>query len=106
MYKELNRYDTFEDAILAIYGRTLDQLSDEFQLAMRRDFYPSVDSLAPLPCWPRRSPSSPSSPHSCPTPARPDGDRVVPARWSTSRRPPGTSRSIASGWTGESLRRS
>jgi hypothetical protein len=48
MYKELNRHDTFEDAILATYGRTLDQLSEEFQLAMRRDFYPSVDSLAPL----------------------------------------------------------
>ncbi len=48
MYKELNRHETFEDAILAIYGRSLDQLSDEFQLAMRRDFYPSVDSLAPL----------------------------------------------------------
>jgi hypothetical protein len=48
MYKELNRHDTFEDAILAIYGRSLDQLSEEFQLAMRRDFYPSVESLAPL----------------------------------------------------------
>jgi WD40 repeat protein len=48
MYKELNRYDTFEDAIHATYGRTLDQLSEEFQLSMRRRFYPSVDSLAPL----------------------------------------------------------
>jgi hypothetical protein len=48
MYKELNRHDTFEDAVLAIYGRSLDQLSEEFQLAMRRDFYPSVDSLGPL----------------------------------------------------------
>jgi hypothetical protein len=49
MYKEANRYDTFEDAILATYGRSLDHLSEEFQLAMRRDFYPSVGSLAPLP---------------------------------------------------------
>jgi len=48
MYKELNRHDSFEGAILAVYGRTLEQLSDEFQLAMRRRFYPSVDSLAPL----------------------------------------------------------
>ncbi|HEY7614304.1 MAG TPA: hypothetical protein VH764_14975 [Gemmatimonadales bacterium] len=48
MYKEQNRHDTFEAAVLAIYGRTLDQLSDEFQLAMRRRYYPSVDSLAPL----------------------------------------------------------
>jgi WD40 repeat protein len=48
MYKEMNRYNTFEDAIRATYGRSLDQLSREFQLAMRRSFYPSVDSLAPL----------------------------------------------------------
>jgi hypothetical protein len=48
MYKELNRHETFEDAILATYGRSLNQLSEEFQLAMRRDFYPSVDSLAPI----------------------------------------------------------
>jgi WD40-like Beta Propeller Repeat len=49
MYKEINRHETFEDAIQAIYGRSLNQLSEEFQLAMRRDYYPSVDSLAPLP---------------------------------------------------------
>ena len=48
MYKEQNRYDTFEDAVKAVYGRSLSQLSDEFQLAMRRRYYPSVDSLAPL----------------------------------------------------------
>ena len=48
MYKELNRHESFEAAIAAVYGRTLDQLSDEFQLAMRRQYYPSVDSLAPL----------------------------------------------------------
>src|SRR5215210_5294485 len=48
MYKELNRHDTFEDAIRATYGRSLDKLSEEFQLAMRRNFYPSVDSLAPM----------------------------------------------------------
>jgi hypothetical protein len=48
MYKEQNRHDTFEAAIAAVYGKTLDQLSDEFQLAMRRRYYPSVDSLAPL----------------------------------------------------------
>jgi hypothetical protein len=48
MYKELNRHENFEDAVLATYGRSLNQLSEEFQLAMRRDFYPSVDSLAPM----------------------------------------------------------
>jgi hypothetical protein len=49
MYKEQNRHETFEAAIQAVYGRSLDQLSDQFQLAMRRRYYPSVDSLAPLP---------------------------------------------------------
>lgn len=48
MYKEINRHDSFEAAVQAVYGRTLEQLSDEFQLAMRRKYYPSVDSLAPL----------------------------------------------------------
>ncbi|HSB52974.1 MAG TPA: hypothetical protein VLD58_01400, partial [Gemmatimonadales bacterium] len=48
MYKEQNRYETFEAALLAVYGRSIDQLGDEFQLAMRRKYYPSVDSLAPL----------------------------------------------------------
>ncbi len=48
MYKEQNRHDSFEAAIKAVYGRSLDQLSNEFQLAMRRRYYPSVDSLAPL----------------------------------------------------------
>jgi hypothetical protein len=48
MYKEQNRYETFEAAVLAVYGRSLDQLDEEFQLAMRRRYYPSVDSLAPL----------------------------------------------------------
>jgi hypothetical protein len=48
MYKEQNRHDTFDAAIKAVYGRSLDELSNEFQLAMRRRYYPSVDSLAPL----------------------------------------------------------
>jgi WD40-like Beta Propeller Repeat len=48
MYKEHNRHESFEAAIQAVYGRSLEQLSDEFQLAMRRQYYPSVDSLAPL----------------------------------------------------------
>ena len=48
MYKELNRHDTFEAALQAVYGRTMEQLSEEFKLALRRQYYPSVDSLAPL----------------------------------------------------------
>ena len=68
MYKELNRHESFEAAIQAVYGRTLDQLSDEFQLAMRRQFYPSVDSLAPLAVLGTRGrPAGASSRRSCPT---------------------------------------
>ena len=48
MYKEQNRYETFESAIQGVYGRTLDQLDEEFQYAMRRRYYPSADSLSPL----------------------------------------------------------
>jgi hypothetical protein len=48
MYNELNRHDSFESALVAVYGKKMDALSDEFQLAMRRKYYPSVDSLAPL----------------------------------------------------------
>ncbi len=48
MYKELNRHETFEAAIQAVYGRTLEELNEQFLLATRRAYYPSVDSLAPL----------------------------------------------------------
>jgi len=48
IYKELNQHDNFEEAIRAVYGRSLDQLSEEFQLAMRRTYYPTVSGLAPL----------------------------------------------------------
>ncbi len=48
MYKELNRHESFEAALLAVYGRTMEQLSEEFKLALRRRYYPSVDTLAPL----------------------------------------------------------
>ncbi len=48
-YQEQWRYETFEDAMLGVYGRTLDQLNEEFQLAMRRAYYPTVQVRDPLP---------------------------------------------------------
>lgn len=48
MYKEIARYESFEDAIASVYGRTLEQLDDEFQLAMRRHYYPTVETHEPL----------------------------------------------------------
>jgi hypothetical protein len=48
MYKEIARHDTFEDAIRSVYGRTLEQLNEEFHLAMRRRYYPTVATHEPL----------------------------------------------------------
>jgi len=54
LYHDLWRYLTFEDAIEAIYGRTLAQLSAEFQLAMRRAYYPVSEEYVPLTVVARR----------------------------------------------------
>ncbi len=48
-YRELWRYESFEDAIQGTYGRSLAQLNEEFQVAMRRVYYPVVDDHASLP---------------------------------------------------------
>ena len=47
LYRELSRHESFEAAIQAIYGRELSELSDEFLYAMRRAYYPSVETMAP-----------------------------------------------------------
>ncbi len=47
LYRELNHYPSFEAAIAAIYGRSLEQLSQEFQYYMRQQFYPAAASRAP-----------------------------------------------------------
>ncbi|MEO8201216.1 MAG: hypothetical protein ABI679_11890 [Gemmatimonadota bacterium] len=47
-YQEYWRYESFEDALFAIYGRTLDQLNEEWQLAMRREYFPSALDRKPL----------------------------------------------------------
>ncbi len=49
VYRELARHDSFEKAIESIYGRTLEQLSEEFQLWMRRAYYPTAQDHEPLP---------------------------------------------------------
>lgn len=46
-YRELNRYDSFEAAIQGIYGRSLKQLNEEFQYAMRQEYYPDAATRAP-----------------------------------------------------------
>ena len=54
MYRELARHENFEKAIESIYGRTLEQLNAEFQLAMRRAYYPTAATREPLPLLARK----------------------------------------------------
>jgi hypothetical protein len=48
LYQELYRYRTFDEAILGVYGRSLKQLNEEFQFAMRRHYYPTAAERVPL----------------------------------------------------------
>jgi hypothetical protein len=47
-YRELWRYDTFAQAMEATYGRSVARLNEEFQVAMRRAYYPVVSTRASL----------------------------------------------------------
>ncbi|MBW8771740.1 MAG: PD40 domain-containing protein [Gemmatimonadetes bacterium] len=42
LYRELWRYETFDDAIVGVYGKSLAQLDAEYQVAMRRAYLPVV----------------------------------------------------------------
>ena len=46
LYKELWRYDNFADAIQGVYGRSLAQLDAEFQVDMRRAYFPAASAHA------------------------------------------------------------
>jgi len=48
LYRDLWRYENFDAAIQGIYGRSLQQLSEEFTLAMRRAYYPVAGEREPL----------------------------------------------------------
>jgi hypothetical protein len=54
MYKELTRHESFEVAIRSVYGRSLDELDEEFQLYMRRRYYPAAESHEPIALRARR----------------------------------------------------
>ncbi len=49
LYSELNQHESFEAAIAAVYGKPLAQLNEEWQLAMRRAYYPTAQTREPLP---------------------------------------------------------
>lgn len=48
MYQDIWRYQTFEAAMEAVYGKSLDRLDLEFQLAMRRAYLPVVNAYGPV----------------------------------------------------------
>jgi hypothetical protein len=48
LYRELWKYESFPDAVQAIYGRRLEDLSAEWQFWMRQRYYPAVAGSQPL----------------------------------------------------------
>ena len=48
LYGDLWKYDAFDEALAAVYGRTIDQLSEEWQYWMRQRYYPAVSTQPPL----------------------------------------------------------
>ncbi|MFN2571537.1 MAG: hypothetical protein ABR537_07990 [Gemmatimonadales bacterium] len=48
LYSDIWKYSTFDQALAAIYGRTAEQLSEEWQYWMRQRYYPAVASQPPL----------------------------------------------------------
>ncbi len=48
MYDDVWKYNTFPELVRAVFGRTLDQLTAEWQYDMRRRFYPTVSEQHPL----------------------------------------------------------
>jgi len=48
VYRDVWKYGAFEDEVHAVYGRTLEQLSDEWQYWMRQRYYPAVVAAEPL----------------------------------------------------------
>ena len=48
LYSDIWKYSSFDGALAGVYGRTIEQLSDEWQYWMRQHYYPAVASQPPL----------------------------------------------------------
>ena len=48
LYNDIWKYNGFDAALLGVYGRTIEQLSEEWQYWMRQHYYPAVASQPPL----------------------------------------------------------
>ncbi len=54
VYGDLWKYASFEEAMAGVYGRTVDQLSDEWQYWLRQRYFPGVTAQRPLAITSRR----------------------------------------------------
>src|SRR6267378_1681221 len=54
VYGDLWKYPSFEEAIAGVYGRSVEQLSDEWQYWMRQRYFPAVAAQRPLAITARR----------------------------------------------------
>lgn len=54
MYREVWKYRTFDEAVLAVYGVSLERLSSEYLFAFRQRYYPAVVTRRPLDITARR----------------------------------------------------
>ncbi len=48
LYNDIWKYNGFDAALFGVYGRTIEQLSEEWQYWMRQHYYPAVASQPPL----------------------------------------------------------
>jgi hypothetical protein len=48
LYGDLWKFDSFDEALAGVYGRSIDQLSEEWQYWMRQRYYPAVATQPPL----------------------------------------------------------
>ena len=48
MYETAWKYDSFDEALLAVYGSPVDRITAEWHYALRQRFFPTVGALRPL----------------------------------------------------------
>ncbi len=72
MYQDIWRYQTFEEAVLAVYGKTVRELDLEFQLAMRRAYLTVINNYGPVSVGGRQISRAAVNP--AVAPAGPDGN--------------------------------
>ena len=54
MYRDLWSFDSFDQALQGIFGKSLEALSTEFELAIKRQYFPVAQDRSPLPLLGRK----------------------------------------------------